>query len=286
MTHAEGDGDMDVIYERLWELLSQAIDFIPRLIVAIVVFLVSLLGAKLAGRAVARATKNADEEITRLLSRLATVATVVVGTIVALDQVNFDVTGFVAGLGLVGFTLGFAFQDIAKNLMAGILILVQQPFEIGEAIEVSGYAGAVTDVDIRATTIKAWDGQQVIIPNADVYTSPIINYSEYPPRRIILAVGLGYEEDLGKAEEVFLEAIRGVQGVLDDPAPAIYCRSLGSSAVEMEAYLWVDQTESSLFEVTSEAVKALKEAAAREGINLPYPIQTVCVRQLIDEEPL
>jgi small conductance mechanosensitive channel len=192
----------------------------------------------------------------------------------------------VAGLGLVGFTLGFAFQDIAKNLMAGILIVIQQPFEIGEAIEVSGYSGAVTDVDIRATTIKAWDGQKVIIPNADVYTSTIVNYSEYPARRIILALGLGYEEDIGRAEEVFLEAVRGVEGVLDDPAPAIYCQSLGSSAVEMAAYFWMDQTQSSLFVVTSEAVKALKEAAATEGINLPYPIQTVRVRQLAGEEPL
>jgi small conductance mechanosensitive channel len=277
---------MDVVLGKLVEFLSQAVDFVPRLIVAIVVFLVSLLAAKFAGRAVTRAAKKADEEVSRLLSRLAAVATVVVGCVVALDQVNFDVTGFVAGLGLVGFTLGFAFQDIAKNLMAGILIVIQQPFEIGEAIEVSGYSGTVTDVDIRATTIKAWDGQKVIIPNADVYTSTIVNYSEYPPRRIILALGLGYEEDIGRAEEVFLEAVRGVEGVLDDPAPAIYCQSLGSSAVEMAAYFWMDQTESSLFVVTSEAVKALKEAAARERINLPYPIQTVRVRQLADEEPL
>jgi small conductance mechanosensitive channel len=277
---------MDVIFERLLDLLLHAIDFLPRLTVAIVVFLISLLGAKLAGRAVARVARNADEEIARLLSRLATVATVILGTVVALDQVNFDVTGFVAGLGLVGFTLGFAFQDIAKNLMAGILILIQQPFEIGECIEVSGYSGTVTDVDIRATTIKTWDGQQVIVPNADVYTSPITNYSEYPARRIILAIGVGYEEDLADAQQVFLQAIRTVQGVLEDPEPAIYCQGLGSSAVEMAAYFWIDQTESSLFGVTSEAVKALKEAAARGGINLPYPIQTVRVRQIADEEPL
>jgi small conductance mechanosensitive channel len=277
---------MEAVYQRLSELLLQAVDFLPRLIVAILVFLVSLLGAKLVGRAVSRAASKADKETVELLSRLATVATLVVGTVVALDQVDFDVTGFVAGLGLVGFTLGFAFQDIAKNLMAGILLLVQRPFEIGDAIEVGGHAGSVTDVDIRATTIKTWDGQQVIIPNTDVYTSPITNYSEYPSTRIVLALGVGYEEDLSSAQEVLLEAVRGVKGVLGDPAPAIYCTSLGSSSVEMAAYLWMDQTESSLFEVTSEAVKALKEAAERAGINMPYPVQTVRVRQLADEEPL
>jgi small conductance mechanosensitive channel len=277
---------MEVVLEQLTGLALHAIDFVPRLTVAIVVFLMSLLAARLAGRGVRKAAANVDEEVARLLDRLAKVATLVVGTIVALDQVDFDVTGFVAGLGLVGFTLGFAFQDIAKNLMAGILLLLQQPFEIGDAIEVADHTGTVTDVDIRATTIKAWDGQQVIVPNADVYTSPIINYSTYRERRVVLRIGVGYEEDLTRAQEVFLEAIRSVEGVLEDPAPAIYCKNLGSSAVEAAAYFWIDQTESSLFEVTSEAVKAVKETAAQAGVNLPYPVHTVRVRQLTDGEPL
>ena len=276
---------MDAVLERLGELLLQATGFAPRLVVAIVVFVVSLVAARLAGRAVDRAARNVDEEIARLLSRLATVATVIVGSVVALDQLNFDVTGFVAGLGLIGLTLGFAFQDIAKNLMAGILLLIQQPFDIGDVIEVASYEGTVTDVDVRATTIKTWDGQQVIVPNADVYTSPIINYSKYPARRIVLGIGVGYEEDLKRAQEVFLEVISGLDGVLKDPAPAIYCKNLGSSAVEADACFWIDQTESSLLQVTSEAVQALKEAAAREGINLPYPVQTVRLRQLSDQEP-
>lgn len=277
---------MEVVLQQLSELLIAAVDFVPRLIVAIVVFLASLVLARLAGRAVRRAARHVDEEITRLLSRLTGVTVIIVGTIVALDQVGFDVTGLVAGLGLVGITLGFAFQDIAKNFIAGILLLVQQPFDIGDAIEVAGYQGTVTDVDIRATTLKAWDGQQVIVPNADVYTSPIINYSKYPARRIVLGVGLGYEEDLARALAVFMEAIRGIDDVLDEPVPAIYCKNLGSSTVEMEAYFWIDQTKSSLAEVTSKAVQALKEVAVREGINLPYPIQTVRLRQLTDEEPL
>ena len=277
---------MEGVLQQLSELLIAAVDFAPRLVVAIVVFLASLVLARLAGRAVRRAARHVDEEITRLLSRLTGVTVIIVGAIVALDQVDFDVTGLVAGLGLVGITLGFAFQDIAKNFIAGILLLVQQPFDIGDAIEVAGYQGTVTDVDIRATTLKAWDGQQVIVPNADVYTSPIINYSKYPARRIILGVGLGYEEDLARALEVFMEAIRGIDDVLDEPVPAIYCKSLGSSTVEMEAYFWIDQTKSSLAEVTSKAVQALKEVAVREGINLPYPIQTVRLRQLTDEEPL
>lgn len=277
---------MDVVLQELSELLISAVDFIPKLVVAIAVFLVSLVVARIAGRSVTRAARHADEEVRRLLGRLTNVAVIIIGTIIALDQVNFDVTGFVAGLGLVGFTLGFAFQDIAKNFMAGVLLLTQQPFEIGDAIEISDYQGRVVDVDIRATTIKAWDGQQIVVPNSEVYTSAIINYSKYPDRRIIVGLRLGYQEDIPRAKEVFLNAIREIEDVLDDPAPAAYCRSLGTSALEMEFFFWVDQRQSSLIEVTSQAVQKLKEAGAREGIPLPYPVQTLRVRQLADEEPL
>ena len=277
---------MDVLLASLAELLVAGADLIPKMITAIVVFLVAIVLAKLAGRAVLRAAPGVDESVKRLLNRLTTIAIVVVGIVVALQQVDFDVSAFVAGLGLVGFTLGFAFQDIAKNFMAGILLLIQQPFGIGDDIEVSGYSGKVTDVDIRATTIKGWDGQEIVVPNADVYTSPITNYSRYPARRAFLALGLGYEEDIAEAQDVFLRAIREVEEALEDPAPAVYCKSLGNSAVEMGVYFWIDQTRSSLLDVTSQGVRALKEAAAREGINLPYPIQTIRWRQLADEEPV
>jgi small conductance mechanosensitive channel len=277
---------MDILLAKLAELLIAGVDFLPKLFSAVVVFLVSLVLSRLAGRAVVRAAPKAHEAVKRLLNRLITIAIVVVGAIVALQQVDFDVSAFIAGLGLVGFTLGFAFQDIAKNFMAGILLLIQQPFSIGDSIEVSGFEGTVTDVDIRATTIQGWDGQEIIVPNAEVYTSPITNYSRYPARRVVLGLGLGYEEDIARARDVFLNAIERVDGVLGDPAPGVYCTNLGSSAIELAVYFWLDQTESGLLDVKSRAVQALKETAAGEGVNLPYPIQTIRLRQLADKEPL
>jgi small conductance mechanosensitive channel len=282
----EKGGKMEMVLDRLSDLAIQGVDFLPRLVLALVTFLLSLLVARLAGRAVGRATASADRELARLLSRLVSMATLVVGTIVALDQVNVNVTGLVAGLGVAGLTVGFALQDIAKNFVAGILLLMQQPFEIGDAIEVGGHEGSVTDVDIRAVTITSRGGQQVIIPNADVFTSPIVNYSKYPTRRIVLEMGVGYEEELTRVRRIFLEAITGVAGVLNDPEPSVYCRNLGSAAVEVAAYFWIDQKQSSLFQVTSDAVEAVKQAAERESINLPYPVQTVRLRRLTDVEPL
>lgn len=277
---------MDSVFAQVQGLATQAVAFAPRLVIALAIFLVSLVVARLAGRAVERSARKSGQEVGRLLARLTGVATLVVGTVIALDQVNVNVTGLVAGLGLAGLTLGFALQDVAKNFVAGILLLMQRPFQIGDAIEVGSHEGKVTDVDIRATTITSWDGQHVIVPNADVFTSPIVNYSKYPTRRVVLELGVGYEEDLTRVRQVFLEAISGVEGVLNDPEPSVYCRNLGSAAVDVTAYLWMDQTQSSFLQVTSDAVQAMKQSAERENINLPYPIQTVRLRQLIGDEPL
>jgi small-conductance mechanosensitive channel len=106
-----------------------------------------------------------------------------VGVVVSLQQVNFDVTAFLTGVGILGFTVGFALQDVSKNFVAGLLLLLQQPFVIGETIQVTGYTGEVTAITMRATEIKMEDGQLVMIPNATVFTSPIVkqNSRTEPP---------------------------------------------------------------------------------------------------------
>jgi small conductance mechanosensitive channel len=263
--------------QQFQELLIQAVSFIPNLIAAIVIFLFTLWLSRFLARLVRQQAekRGVDPELRILLERFTYWAVLILGTTVALDKVNFNITGFVAGLGIAGFTLGFALQDIAKNFVAGVLLLLQQPFEVGNAIEVKEFSGTVLDIAVRATTIKTWDGQEVTIPNADVYTSPITNYSRFPLRRLSLPIGIGYEVDIQHAIDVFLETLCALEGVEAEPAPAVVCNGLGSSTVDLTTYFWFDQRTTGLFAVKTRAVKALKEAAEREGINMPYPIQTV-----------
>jgi small-conductance mechanosensitive channel len=262
---------------RFQELLENVLLFIPNLILALVLFVLTLLLSGLIARWVRRATKLRikDTETQRLLSRLARWSVIILGTLVALEQVDFDVTGFVAGLGIAGFTIGFALQDIARNFVAGILLLVRQPFGIGDAVEVGNLAGSVLDITTRDTVLRTWDGEMVIVPNIDIFTKAIKNYSELPLRRRTVNIGLGYGEDMDRATDVFQEAIRGVEGVLDDPAPEVLAEDLGDSALMLAARFWVNQETHALFVVHSDVVQAIKEAAEREGIDLPYPIQTV-----------
>ena len=259
------------------QFVESLVFFIPKLITALVIFVAAVILGGLASRSVRRAArpKVTDPGTLRLLGRLARWTVIVVGTLAALDQVDFDVTSFVAGLGIAGFTLGFALQDIARNFVAGILLLIRQPFNIGESVKIGGYAGTVMDVSTRDTVIKTWDGEKVIIPNSDVFTQAITNYSDLPLRRRTIRIGLGYDEDVGRAVRAFMKAIRGVEGVLADPQPTVLVEELGDSALMLAARFWVDQGTHSLFEVHSAAVQAIKETAAAGGIDLPYPTQTV-----------
>ncbi len=272
---------MELTQSYFENLLAQAVLFLPKLAVAIVVFVVSLYVAKLAEKAVARALKlrHTDPELSILLSRTLRWSVIVFGTVVALQQVNFDVSSFIAGLGIIGFALSFAFQDIAKNFIAGVLLLIQQPFDIGDGIELAGVGGTVVDIEVRSTTLRTWDGKQVIIPNADVYAATIINFSRSPRRRIEIEVGVAYDTDLDKATAVLLETVAGLHGVPDDPAPQVIFKTFADSSINGTVYFWIRTADISVLEAQNSAVKAIKSAFEREGIEIPYPVQTVLLEK-------
>lgn len=262
---------------QLQEMFHGFLLFLPRLITSLVIFVAAIVLGGLVKRALKRALtlRIRDQEIVELLGRLARWAVIILGTLAALDQVNFDVTSFIAGLGIVGFTIGFALQDIARNFVSGILLLIRQPFEIGDAVEVAGLSGTVLEISTRDTVIKSLDGEAVIIPNSEVFASSITNYSKLPQRRRTITIGLGYGEDVDRAVQLFREAIQGVTGVLADPPPSVLADGLGDSALTLAARFWVNQTSHDLLDVHSAVVQAIKEIAEENEIDLPYPTQTV-----------
>ena len=262
-------------------ILQSVMLFIPKLIVAVIIFLVTLyvarLGFRLVGSALTR--RRVDPELKLLLSRIVQIAIIVIGIIWALATVEFDVTGFVAGLGIIGFTVGFALKDIAENFVAGVLLLVQQPFDIGDAIEAGGFSGTVTSIEIRSTTIRTFDGLLVIVPNAQVYGNAITNYSKVGQRRINIDVGVGYESDLEKASEIMVEIANKLPGIKDDPAPFVVFKEFGDSSINATLYFWIDTSEAGYFGSLDAVVKGIKTAFEQEGINIPYPIRTLHMQQ-------
>lgn len=263
------------------QLLADAIGFIPKLIISLLIFLLSLYLAGLVSRLVRRGLerRETDTELSILLVKISKWSIYILGTTMALNQVGFNLTAFLTGLGILGFTVGFAIQDVSKNFIAGMLLLIEQPFDIGDSIEVAGFNGKVQDVDLRATEIEALDGRIILIPNADVFTNPIINFTQATRRRIELILGLASDTDLSRARQVALEAVSGIDGVLQDPRPQANYGSFGDFAIILTLHYWVAVPESDYLQSQDAGVLAVNEAFRAQGIEMPYPTQSVILQK-------
>jgi small-conductance mechanosensitive channel len=274
---------MDLTQITLENIANGLLDFLPRLGTAILVYLIARLVSASATRLIRRSMEkqNRDPEIIVLLEMLTRWGILALGIVLALEQLAPGrFSSLIAGLGIAGFTIGFALQDVAKNFVAGILLLIQQPFEIGDAIEVGGYGGTVLDISLRATEMRTWDGRRVYIPNGDIFVSSIVNFSRALRRRVDIIAGVAPDSDLNQVARIALETIKeSVDGVLDDPAPQVVFSQFGESTIDFKALYWIDTGEAGVLQAQDEGVRAIKEAFEREGIDMPYPTRTILMAQ-------
>jgi len=258
------------------------VEFLPKLLAGIVIFLITLVVSSFVAKWVKKIAKKkiSTKEILQLIFVLTRWSLIIIGTIIALAQVDFDVTGFIAGLGVAGFTIGFALQDLAKNFISGLLLLYRQPFNLEDAVTLGNYTGTVKEINVRDTVIETFSGEKVILPNQTVFENAIFNYTQTAKRRQSLSIGLGYEEDVGSAIQIFLDVIKNVPGVEAEPKPTVRAEGLGDSTLILSALYWIDQTKNDYFSVHSDVITAIKEASEKHNINLPYPIQTVRLQKM------
>lgn len=251
----------------LQPIVARLIAFLPRVGMGILVFLVFLWlahwAARVVGRIFERRAKKLDPTLVLLFTRLTRWSIVVVGIISAVETLGVNVSSLLAGLGIVGLTVGFALQDIAKNFTAGLLLMLQQPFQIGDTIEVKGYGGTIQDISLRATEMLTFDGLHVIIPNADVFINPITNYSRINRRRVSLTGSVAYGTDLEAATQSILEAIRRLPGVvLDRPSPSVVFNQLAESVIRYTVYYWIDLNETDFSTAQDGGLKLVQVALA------------------------
>ncbi len=276
---------MKSIYENLLNVLQtwwqSFVDNLPSLVAGLLIFLLSLYLAGLFARMTKRVMtrRKEDRELTMLITRIVRWTVVGLGIILALEQAGQDVTALLTGLGILGFTVGFALQDVSANLVSGILLLFEQPFDIGDVIDVAGFSGTVQNIEIRATEMLTYDGLLVLIPNREVFTNPITNYTRISQRRISLSVGVGYGSDLEEVERVVLDALNHLEGVKEEPEPYFMVDSFGDSAINTTVYYWYDTKSEGLKDMTNIGALAVKTALDKAGIDIPYPIRSVRLEQ-------
>ena len=190
-----------------------------------------------------------------------------------LGKLGVNIGPIIAGLGVTGFILGFAFQESLGNLASGLMIAINQPFKIGDYVVVAGLEGTVLQVDMMATVLATADNKKVVIPNKSAWGAPITNFSALGRRRVDIKIGIDYASDVGKAIEIALNALAAVPGVLKDPAPAVSVASLDDSQVTLNIRPWSNGGD--YWAVYNATCQAIKVAFEKNGVNIPFPQLTV-----------
>lgn len=196
--------------------------------------------------------------------------------VAVLGRLGVNVGPLVAGLGVTGFILGFAFQESLANLAAGMMIAINNPFKVGDYVILAGLEGSIVEVDMMATIMTTGDNKKIVVPNKVAWGSPITNFSAMKTRRVETVVGISYGADISKAKKVALEAIMTLEAVRKDPEPIVEVMSLDDSAVTLVVRAWVDNAD--YWPTFFAANQAVKEAFDKNGIEIPFPQMDVHVK--------
>ncbi|MEO5892470.1 MAG: mechanosensitive ion channel [Ferruginibacter sp.] len=201
---------------------------------------------------------------------------VVVFITLSVLQLDKAVTSILAGAGILGLALAFAFQDIAANFMSGIFLSIRRPLHIGDIVKIKEYMGKVEDINLRDTVIRTYQGQMVIIPNKDVFQNPIENYTLLGKRRIDLTVGVSYDDDLEKVKQITLQAVKDIDGLSKEDEITMFYTEFADSSINYVIRLWVCNTEQiNYLSIRSTAIMLIKKAYDENSITIPFPIRTL-----------
>lgn len=274
---ADKTGEVDLnpalAKERVDAWLDGFVSTLPNLVVAIILFVVFVIIAVFVKRIVIKAAKaRGRSNLGEVMGGFLKAAIILLGGLIAATIVvpTLNPGDLIAGLGVSSVAIGFAFKDILQNWLAGLLILIRQPFEIGDQIEVNGYEGTVQHIETRATIIKTYDGQRAVIPNSDIYTNAVLVKTGNDIRRSQYDIGIGYADDIDEACEIITREISKIDGVIDDPGPETFAWDLAASWVTLRARWWTDSKRGDVVKQRSEVIRAVKRALDDAAIDMPY----------------
>jgi small conductance mechanosensitive channel len=271
---------LESISSTLSSWLDAFVSALPNLAVALLVVVAGVFVARgveaLSNRGLGKA--GVARSASRVLSKLAYVAAIIGAVIIALGVLDLQqtVTSILAGAGVIGLAVGLAFQDIASNLLAGMSMSFRKPFRIGDLVETNDLLGHVLQVDLRTTSIETLNGNTIVIPNNDVYSNPITNYTKQQKQRVDVEVGVSYADDLGKVHAATLEVLAALECRMEDGPTEVFFTGFGGSSIDLVARFWVSSgSRRGLLSAKSEAIQAIKRRYDEEGFTIPFPIRTM-----------
>lgn len=269
-------------------MIIGAASIVPNIVLALIVIFLTWLLAKFAVRIANRMTGKTHlrTDLKNLTATLVRVFIWIFGLLIAAAVAipGFTPAGMIAGLGVGALAIGFAFQDIFENFLAGVLIMLRDKMNIGDYIEADGIDGTVEQITLRETHIRQFSGELTILPNSMIFKNAVKIFSERPQRRFQLMVGVSYDTDLVEAEKVIRAAVEGVETIDPDKGVDVQANAFGGSSIDFLVRWWVNTEQNSLFMVHHDVVLAIKKALDEAKIDIPFPIVTNMFPQALPVE--
>jgi small-conductance mechanosensitive channel len=260
----------------LQQYVPALVSALTTVVVFVVVFVVVYrLGRFFVTRAVESSLerRDFDETLVRFAVSTTVIVTAVLAVALAATVAGFGtvLAAFATLAGALTLAVGFAAQDLIANFVAGVFIIQDKPFTVGDWIEWNGNDGVVREIQLRVTKLDTFDNELVTVPNSDLANAAVINNVANDRRRVSVGFGIGYDDDIERARDAIVDEGARIDGVLDDPEPTAPVTELGDSSVVLSGRIWIDPSESSYGAVRAQFVEVVKERFDAEGIDMPYP---------------
>lgn len=268
----------------LSDLYRGFLELLPGIVVGLTVFGLFFLLSGMVRRLILRATNHSGygQAVGRLARLGVLLGGLLVGMAVAFPTVNGS--SLLSALGVSGVAIGFAFRDILQNYFAGILLLWREPFRVGDQIITSSqFEGTVESIETRATFIRTYDGRRVVIPNSNLFIDSVTVNTAFEARRLEYDLGIGYGDDIERAQRIILDVLQDTKGVLHEPAPDVLVTGFDDFSVTLRVRWWARPKRAEVLEAQDKVLRTIKSAFDHHGIDLPYPTQQLLFHDQTEE---
>lgn len=281
--------EVGTAFDTLASMVDSFFAMLPQIAIALTVFIIFVLIAAGVRRLVMRLVSSKNHaSLGKALGRLAHIAVVFAGFLVAVSIIapSVGAAELLSVLGVGSVAIGFAFRDILQNFLAGILILLREPFNVGDWVRFGDHEGIVQSISTRSTWIRTFDGRDIAIPNGEVFTNPMTVVTRTETLRAQYEFGISYDADIDHAMDVILKAVCSFDAVLSDPAPDAGVADLAGSSVNIRARWWTMNDD--YYGTKLAVIKKVKQALDDAGIDIPYPHRQVVLdgknRQILEQQ--
>lgn len=267
---------INVLQTELQGMAESAVQLLPNLAIGIIVLIVTWIVARVAVKIARKLTSHLRADLQQLVETLVRVAFWILGFLLAAAIIipGFTFGGVIAGLGIGAVAIGFAFQDIFENFLAGVLIMLRDKMNIGDSVICGSISGKVERITLRETHIRQFSGELTVVPNSMLFKNPVEILTDQPLRRNEIVVGVSYDTDLGPAQDVIQKAVESVEAVDKEKGVVVFAQTFNSSSVDFLVQWWSDTVAQDLRLTKSQIVMAVKTALDEAGIEIPFPYVT------------